>query len=147
MKRKRPAHYQGVLARWPLRYFSALKTPELRFKREKELLARRRTEHPTLAETNKYKTRTKSTWTKTFHRLYPNVRFNKDILSKKFGISRRTLDIVYNRGLKAWKTGGSRVGANPYQWATARVYKYILLTKKKVPAPPRFDPNNNLRRK
>lgn len=148
--KRRPAHYQGILARWPLRYFSALKTPALRLRREKELLARRRTARPKLAATDKYGTRTKSRWTQRFHQVYPGLPFDKDVMSHKTGIPRKVLNTVYDRGLKAWQTGGSRVGASAHQWATARVYKYILVTKKKVPQKwyiHRYDPNNNLRRK
>lgn len=80
--------------------------------------------------------------------MYPTLKFNKNLISKRTGIPRKNLDTVYNRGLKAWKTGGSRVGATAAQWAVARVYKFVLVSKKKVPKAwyeTRFDPDNNLR--
>jgi hypothetical protein len=82
--------------------------------------------------------------------VYPDLKFNKDAISKITKIPKKTLDTVYDRGLKAWKTGGSRPGASAHQWAVARVYKYVLVTKKKAPKEwyeTRFDPDSNLRKK
>jgi hypothetical protein len=119
--------------------------------REKELLKRRRTPYSKLrmGQTDKGGTRQKSKWTLLFHKTYPNLKFNKEAISRRTGISRSTLNTVYNRGLKAWKTGGSRVGATPQQWAVARLYKYVLVTKRKAPMAwyaTRADPDQNLRR-
>jgi hypothetical protein len=119
--------------------------------REKELLKRRRTPYSKLrmGQTDKGGTRQKSKWTLLFHKTYPNLKFNKEAISRRTGISRTTLNTVYNRGLKAWKTGGSRVGATPQQWAVARLYKYVLVTKRKAPMAwyaTRADPDQNLRR-
>jgi len=119
--------------------------------REKELLKRRRTLYSKLrmGQTDKGGTRQKSKWTLLFHKTYPNLKFNKEAISRRTGISRTTLNTVYNRGLKAWKTGGSRVGATPQQWAVARLYKYVLVTKRKAPMAwyaTRADPDQNLRR-
>jgi hypothetical protein len=123
----------------------------MKLKREKELLKRRRTPYSKLrmGQTDKGGTRQKSKWTLLFHKTYPNLKFNKDAISRRTGISRSTLNTVYNRGLKAWKTGGSRVGATPQQWAVARLYKYVLVTKRKAPMAwyaTRADPDQNLRR-
>lgn len=134
--------------RWPVRYFSGL-TPRMRLVRQKELLKRRTTAHPKLALSNTYARKRKSHWTTLFHSTYPGLKFNKDAIAKKTGISRSTLNTVYNRGLKAWKTGGSRPGATAQQWAIARMYKYILVTKNKAPRAwyaSRPDPDQNLRR-
>jgi len=119
--------------------------------REKELLKRRRTPYSKLrmGQTDKGGTRQKSKWTLLFHKTYPNLKFNKEAISRRTGISRSTLNTVYNRGLKAWKTGGSRVGATPQQWAIGRTYRYILITKRKAPMAwyaTRADPDQNLRR-
>jgi hypothetical protein len=76
--------------------------------------------------------------------VYPNLKFNKALISKKTGISLSKLNTVYDRGLKAWKTGGSRPGATAHQWAIARVYKFVLVTKKKAKTT-RYDPDQNLR--
>ena len=81
-----------------------------------------------------------------FHREYPGLKFNKGLIASKTGIPRWKLNTVYDRGLKAWKTGGSRPGATAQQWAIARLYKFVLITKGKATTK-RVDPNNNLRRK
>jgi hypothetical protein len=112
-------------------------------KRRKSLYARL-----SLAKSNKGGTKKKSKWTRKFHEIYPGLKFNKDAIARRTGISRSTLNTVYNRGLKAWKTGGSRPGATAPQWAIARVYKYVLVTKRKVPKTwyaTRFDPDQDLR--
>lgn len=134
---------------WPERYFAGLSTP-MKKKREKELLKRRRVPYSKLrtGQSNKTATKRKSRWTMQFHKVYPGLKFNKEAIAKKTGISRSTLNTVYNRGLKAWKTGGSRPGATAPQWAIARVYKYVLVTKKKAPKAwyaTRADPDQNLR--
>jgi len=114
----------------------------MRLVREKELLKRRRTPYAKLglAKSNTLAKPKKSKWTQLFHNTYPGLKFNKTAIARKTGISRSILNTVY----KAWKTGGSRVGANPQQWATARVYKFVLVTKKKAPNT-KFDPDQNLR--
>ena len=117
--------------------------------REKELLKRRRVSYGALklGRSNAGGTRKKSKWTQLFHATYPGLKFNKAVIAKKTGISLSTLNTVYDRGLKAWKTGGSRPGTTAPQWAVARVYKYVLVTKKKAPkAWNPIDPNANLRR-
>jgi hypothetical protein len=132
--------------KWPKRYFSGL-TPSQKLMREKELLKRRRVKHPKLGPSDKFAGRPrKSSWTMTFHRVYPGLKFNKNLIATKTGIPRWKLNTVYDRGLKAWKTGGSRVGATAQQWAIARLYKFVLITKGKA-STKRVDPDNNLRRK
>ena len=146
----RPRHI--VLRRaWPERYFSGL-SRTMKLRRERELLRRRRTPYSKLglSKSNKFATRRKSKWTQQFHKIYPGLKFNKEAISRKTGISRSTLNTVYNRGLKAWKTGGSRPGATAAQWAIGRTYRYILITKKKAPISwyrGRFDPDDYLRRR
>ena len=135
--------------KWPVRYFSGL-SPAMRRAREKELLKRRRVPYSrlSLGQSNVGATKRKSHWTLQFHRTYPGLKFNKELISKRTGISKSTLNTVYNRGLKAWKTGGSRPGATAPQWATARVYRFILVSKKKAPKAwyaTRPDPDQNLR--
>lgn len=133
--------------RWPYRYFTGLTLSE-KLEREQELLRRRTKEHPTLAWTNTLTKPRKSHWTELFHTTYPGLKFDKNLIAKKTGISRRVLDTVYDRGLKAWKTGGSRPGVTAQQWAVARVYKFVLVTKKKAPKEwyiTRADPDADLR--
>lgn len=136
-------HYQGVYKTWPKRYFTGL-DPNQKMKREKELLTRSLSQHPKLGKTDLLAKPRKSRWTQMFHERYPNLKFNKNAISARTGIPRSTLDTVYDRGMKAWQTSGSRVGANPHQWAIARVYKFVLVTKNKVPTT-KYDPNKNLR--
>ena len=136
--------------KWPVRYFSGL-SPTMRRAREKELLKRRRVPYSKLmlGQSNKGATQRKSRWTMQFHRVYPGLKFNKELISKKTGISKSTLNTVYNRGLKAWKTGGSRPGVTAPQWSISRVYKFVLVSKKKAPKAwyaTRTDPDQNLRR-
>ena len=143
-----PRHIQLAFT-WPERYFAGLTKP-MKKKREKELLKRRRVSYSKLrlGESNKAATKRKSKWTLQFHKVYPGLKFNKEAIARKTGISRSTLNTVYDRGLKAWKTGGSRPGATAPQWAIARVYKYVLVTKKKAPKAwyaTRADPDQNLR--
>jgi Family of unknown function (DUF5824) len=128
---------------WPERYFTGL-TRTQKLGREKELLTRRRVDHPKMGPSDRYATRKKSRWTQLFHNTYPGLKFDKDAIARKTGISRSVLNTVYNRGLKAWKTGGSRVGATPYQWAVARVYKFVLVSKKKAQNT-KYDPDQDLR--
>jgi Family of unknown function (DUF5824) len=148
---KRHPRHTVVTRRWPERYFTGL-SKALRLAREKELLKRRRTPYSKLrlGKSNRAAKRRPSKWTQQFHKVYPGLKFNKDAIARRTGISRSTLNTVYNRGLKAWKTGGSRPGATASQWAVARLYKYVLLTKKKAPKEwyaTRFDPNANLRKR
>jgi hypothetical protein len=134
---------------WPERYFAGL-TKSMKLTRAKELLKRRVTPYfkLKLKISNKGLKKTKSKWTQLFHQTYPDLKFNKNAIARRTGISRSTLNTVYNRGLKAWKTGGSRPGTTAPQWAVARTYKYILVTKKKAPKAwyaTRFDPDQDLR--
>ena len=142
---KRHPRHIVVTKRWPERYFAGL-SRSLKLAREKELLKRRTTPYKKLAlgKSNTGGTKTKSRWTQLFHKTYPELKFNKNAIARRTGISRSTLNTVYNRGLKAWKTGGSRVGATPQQWAVARVYKFVLVSKKKAPNT-KFDPDQDLR--
>lgn len=126
--------------RWPERYFSGLKSQALKLIREKELLKRR----SRLGYSDTFAKRRKSKWTLLFHKTYPNLPFDKNKIAKRTGIPRKVLDTVYDRGLKAWRTSGSRPGATSHQWAIARVYKFVLVSKKKAKAIG-VDPDSNLR--
>jgi hypothetical protein len=123
----------------------------MKARRQKELLKRRVVPYSKLrmGATDAGGTRRRSRWTMLFHRTYPELKFNKNAIARRTGISRSTLNTVYDRGLKAWKTSGSRVGATAHQWAISRTYKYILITKKKAPISwykGRYDPDNYLRK-
>lgn len=126
--------------KYPSRYFAGLSRKD-QLLREKELTRRRTRTQYTDA---KVKTK-KSKWTMLFHRMYPNQKFNKSEMAKRFKIPFIKLNTVYKRGERAWQTSGSRPGVNPYQWAIPRVYKFILIEKGKVkPDPKKRDPDMNL---
>jgi len=132
---------------WPERYFAGLTRKE-QLQREKELLLRRRIPYSKLGTVKGAATK-KSKWTLLFHKTFPDLKFNKSAISRHTGISRSTLNTVYNRGLKAWKMSGSRPGTTAIQWAIARVYKYVLVTKHKAPKEwyeTKFDPDQDLRK-
>ena len=131
--------------KWPARYFSTTWGPRTKALRVKELLRRRRVAHPKLSKTDTMVKTRRSSWTVLFHKTYPGLKFDKQLFANKFKISKKDLNTVYDRGLKAWQTGGSRPGATAQQWAIARVYKFILISKHKA-STKRMDPNKNLRR-
>ena len=145
---RRPRHIT-LKKRWPQRYFSGL-SPFMRHQRERELLERKRTRQFKMGRSNSFAKPRTSRWTQLFHKTYPGVPFKKNVIAKKTGIPRKTLNTVYNRGRRAWQTGGSRPGMTADQWGVARVYKYVLITKKKAPKTwyvNRYDPNQNLRKR
>lgn len=127
--------------KYPTRYFAGLSRKN-QLLREKELLKRRR---KTQYTDTKVKTK-KSKWTLMFHREFPDQKFNKKEMSKRFGIPYSKLNTVFKRGERAWKTSGSRPGVNPYQWAIPRVYKFILIELGKSKKTSKFDPDINLHR-
>lgn len=127
--------------KYPDRYFKGLSRKN-QLLREKELVKRRR---KTQYTDTKVKTK-KSRWTVLFHRMFPNVKFNKREMAKKFKIPYSKLDTVYKRGERAWQTSGSRPGVNPYQWAIPRVYKFILIELGKAKSK-KIDPDSNLHKK
>lgn len=87
----------------------------------------------------------KSKFTTLFNKYYPKQQFNLNQLSIKFKIPLFILKEIYDKGLKAWKTSGSRAGANAQMWAVARVYKYILIHKGLIKEAKR-DPDAYLRK-
>ena len=129
--------------KYPSRYFAGLSRKN-QILRETELVRRRRKTQKT---DTKVKTK-KSKWTLAFHRFYPDQKFNKTEMAKRFKIPYSTLNTIYRRGEKAWQTSGSRPGVNPYQWAIPRVYKFILIeTGKMKPPKNKRDPDSNLHRR
>lgn len=124
--------------KYPNRYFTGLSRKN-QLLREKELVRRRR---KTQYTDTRVKTK-KSKWTLLFHKTYPNQKFNKREMAKRFGIPYSKINTVYKRGERAWQTSGSRPGVNPYQWAIPRVYKFILIEKGKAKLK-QPDPDTNL---
>ena len=136
------------MTKWPTRYFAGL-SPAMKRQREKELLKRKKTGLFKLGPSNKAAGwPRRSRWTGLFHKVYPGLKFNKNLISKKTKIPKKNLNTVYDRGRRAWQTGGSRPGVTANQWAIPRVYKFILVSKGKAPKAwyaKRPDPNQNLR--
>jgi hypothetical protein len=117
--------------------------------RERELLRRKRTGAFKLGKSDAFAKPKTSKWTQQFHKVFPGLKFNKNAISARTGIPRKNLNTVYNRGRRAWQTGGSRPGMTANQWGVARVYKFVLVSKKKAPISwykNKWDPNQNLRR-
>jgi hypothetical protein len=87
----------------------------------------------------------KSTFTQKFNKLYPNEKFDLRGFSRKFSIPYASLKEVYDKGLKAWATSGSRAGVSAQAWSRARVYKFILIKEGHL-AEPKSDPDAYLRK-
>lgn len=137
---RHPPHIT-VSRKWPKRYFGS----QPRKAREKVLLKRIRSGS---FKPNGLKSTRKSRWTLLFHKEFPGVPFRKNIISRVTGIPQSVLNIVYDRGRRAWQTSGSRPGTTADQWGVARVYKFVLVSLKKAPKSwyiNRFDPDQNLR--
>ena len=67
----------------------------------------------------------KSSWTQTFHELYPGVTKIKDI-SKVTGIPKNALLAVKKKGMGAYYSSGSRPNQTAQSWGLGRMYSYIL---------------------
>lgn len=145
---RRPRHIT-LQKTWPQRYFSGL-SPAMKRTREQEFLKRKKSKSFSLSKSDAFAKPRRSRWTRLFHQVYPDLKFKKNLISKKTGIPKKTLNTVYDRGRRAWQTGGSRPGMTANQWGVARVYKFVLVTKRKAPKPwyiHKWDPNANLRKK
>ena len=88
----------------------------------------------------------KSTYTTKFNKEYPDLKFSLSGFSKKFKIPLKDLKEVYDKGIKAWKTSGSRPGVPAIAWGKARLYKFILIEEGKIPKKQK-DPDNYLHKK
>jgi hypothetical protein len=120
-------HYESLTGKkYPARYFSGLTNAEQRV-RELELEVRRTSKRPKTGYTDQRIAPKRSSWTQKFRTRYPDAPGDLNALSVLFSVSRAALQEVFNKGLKAWQTSGSRPGANAHQWAWARVYKFLLI--------------------
>lgn len=88
----------------------------------------------------------KSTYTTKFNKEYPDVKYSLTGFSKKFKIPLKDLKEVEEKGIKAWKTSGSRPGVPAIAWGKARIYKFILIEEGKIPKK-KNDPDNYLHKK
>jgi hypothetical protein len=146
MALRRPRHIT-LTHKWPERYFQGL-SKTMKLIRERELLRRKRTGQFKMGKSDTRAKPKTSKWTQQFHKVFPGLKFNKGLIASRTGIPRANLNTVYNRGRRAWQTGGSRPGMTADQWGVARVYKFVLISKKKVPVSwymGKWDPNQNLR--
>lgn len=108
----------------PLKYFrglSLLKDVEERFKKMK------RKDYAPFKTDDKVKTKT-SSYTKRFRKMYGDDIKSLPDISKATGIPLKKLEIIYNRGLAAWRTG-HRPGASPQAWGYARVHSFVMKGK------------------
>lgn len=66
---------------------------------------------------------------------FPDLPRTKTALSKRFRIPITKLDEVFDRGLRAQKASGGRSATgSSWQWAWARLYKFLLVDGGKVRA-------------
>ena len=107
----------------PLKYFRGLKTLKNVETRYIKMLKR---DYTTFKTDKGVKTRT-STYTQRFRKKYPKAKSLPEI-ARATKIPLKTLEIVYNRGLAAWRTG-HRPGASPQAWGHARVHSYVMKGK------------------
>jgi hypothetical protein len=130
------------------RYFEGLSEHAKKLRR-KELERRKTDPNPGLGKSDEIFLKSgkarPSRFTTKFRKVFPHVRKPGDlsVLSKGTGIPLKILEKVYQKGLGAWKSGGSRPGANAHQWALARAYKFILVVHGHHPLNPK-DPDLHL---
>lgn len=87
-----------------------------------------------------------SRFTTRFKKEYPDLKFSLPLFNRKFKIPLKDLKEVYDKGIKAWKTAGSRPGVPAIAWGRARLYKFILIEEGKIPKQ-KNDPDNYLHKK
>jgi hypothetical protein len=116
--------------KYPARYFEGL-SPALKRARERELARRRDSKAPKMGASDRAFLASgkakKSSWTARFRAIYPDVPADLPVLARSFGVPIQNLQEVFDKGLAAWQTSGSRPGANAFQWAWARAYKFLLI--------------------
>lgn len=125
--------------KYPRRYFEGLPRP-LQIAREVELELRK--SRPAMGITDAYAKPRKSSYTRQFKEKYGHLPADLGVFSKEFRVPHASLKAVFNKGLKAWQTSGSRPGANAHQWAWARVYKFLLIHAGHIPMKPN-DPDRS----
>lgn len=107
----------------PLKYFRGLQTLTQVETRYKKMLKR---DYEKFQTDKGVKTKM-STYTQRFRKQYPGVTSIGDI-AKVTKIPLKTIKIIFNRGLAAWRTG-HRPGASPQAWAYARVHSFVVKGK------------------
>jgi len=122
----------------PKRYYSNIQQPFNnieKFKKAKERYKELEKRKITGEQSKKDKKRESTPSNYTIYMKKNNIPTNKKDLSKYLKENNKTnlsinkikklLDDIYDRGLKAWQTSGSRPGTNKYQWGKARLYSFI----------------------
>lgn len=74
---------------------------------------------------------------------FPDVPRDRASLARKLRIPRAKLDAVYARGYMSWAPGKAPPGVTAFQWAKARMFKFILIEKEKIKPDPK-SPDNPL---
>jgi len=115
----------------PYKYFEGLSSPRQVRSRFWEIVRGRSTDYRkpesySPFKTDRYRTTSKSQYTKAFESTYGHK--SKSIREKASvtGIPYSILDTVFRKGKAAWRTG-HRVGATEDQWGYARVHSFIML--------------------
>jgi hypothetical protein len=109
----------------PYKYVDGLKTKQEISSRFLDIM-NNKTYYKTDFKNKKYKETKLSKYTIAFQQYYgPQYKSLKQ-KSKVTGVPLYILEKIYDKGLAAWKTG-HRVGANPSQWAYARVHSFLTL--------------------
>ena len=113
---------------FPAKYFRGLSTRKNR-ERKREITRRAKMSWKSARAYTPFKTdkgvkTRKSSYTERFHKKYPGVTSLPEI-AKATGISKKTLQTVYDRGMAAWRTG-HRPGASQQAWGMARVHSFVL---------------------
>jgi hypothetical protein len=116
---------------WPAKYSRGL-TPSQNAQRKRSATRRAKLSSRNPKAYGPWKTDTgaktrRSSYSSTFHSKYPGVTTLPEI-AKATGISKATLQTVYDRGLAAWRTG-HRPGASQHAWGMARVHSFVLKGK------------------
>lgn len=113
--------YKGETRDIPERYLKDLKGAERRAQIKSIF---EKTDRPKTSAKSK-----KSTWTEKFDKKYGDKLGDSRSLSriaKVTGIPFAALKKVYEKGLGAYYSGGSRPNMTAPQWAKARVFSYIM---------------------
>lgn len=110
----------------PVRYFRGLTT--LRDVERRYLKMLKKTYTPFQTDTRVSLPKRTSSYTRKFRKMYGDDVKTLPQIAKATGIPLKTLRIVYNRGLAAWRTG-HRPGASPQAWAYARVHSFATKGK------------------
>jgi hypothetical protein len=116
---------------WPHKYYAGL-TAKQAATRRKEIMkygalpSSDRRAYVGFKTNRGVKTKT-SSYTAQFRRLYPDAKSLAQ-KAKATGVPERFLQVSYDRGLAAWRTG-HRPGATGQQWGYARVHSLLMCGK------------------